>query len=244
MNAKAIKRWGRGERILKISRKLPYCLLLLLVCHLAAVEYQTGQCLKLSRTPDDGLCELDSFSKPSIATAILKQEARRLFLACNDQQHELEEAAEVGLGSAHRPRQPGGRQPPGPGQAPSDGCSRAAALGVPAMQPLARLGQQTQELNIDLDGDLMVIYYRNRSWNACLDCYLQVLQGAPENPLVLSWAQTALAISESCRRTDEILDAMQHVTRFHRELKTARALTSMVEQWGIKNPRNFEMGAR
>jgi hypothetical protein len=71
-----------------------------------------------------------------------------------------------------------------------------------------------------------------------------LLQGEPENPLVLNCARTALLVSEKSGRTDEILDAMQHVTRFHARVKTARGLKSMVEEWGIKNPRRFDVGAR
>ena len=242
-NEKAVKSWWRGGRTLTGSRALLCLLMLLLVWHLAGVGYQTSQSLKLSIAQSDDVCELDSSSKPSIAAAILKQEAGRLFSAYI-QQEDLKQAAELGPGSVQQPRQPASQHPPGPDQDPSDGCSTAAALEAPALQPLARLREEAQELNIDLDRKLLKVYYENHLWDAYLDCYLEMLQGVPENPVVLTWARTALLISQKSGRTDEIVDAMRHVTRFRREAKTARGLTSMVEQWEAKNPRAFEVGTR
>jgi hypothetical protein len=243
MNTKAVKSWWRGERTSTSSRKL-FCLLVLpLVWLLAVVGYQTSQSWKLSSAPSDGPCELDSFSKPSLAAAILKQEAGRLFSAYLEQE-EIREAAELRLGSGRQPRQPASRRPPGPDQGPSAGCGTAAALLAPAIQPLARLRQETWELNMHLDGRLMEAYYQNHLWDAYLDCYLQLLQGAPENPLVPICARTALLVSEKSGRTDEVLDAMQHVTRFHRDVKTARGLKNAVEEWGMKNPQRLEVGAQ
>jgi len=244
MNTKAVKSWWRGERTLTGSRTLFCLLLLLIVWHLAGLGYRTSGSSKLSIALGDDVHEFDSFSRPSIAAAILKQEAGRLFVACAEQQGELGEAGELGLGSVHQPRATASRHPPGPDKGRSDGHSTAGVPQAPAIQPLASLRQENQELGIDLDRKLIAVYYQNCSWNACLDCYLHLLQGAPENPVVVCWARTALLVSEKSGRTDEVLDAMQHVTRFHRDVKTARGLTSVVEEWGIKNPRTFELGAR
>jgi len=210
MNMEAVKRWWRGERTSSGSRKLFCLLLLLLVWHLADLGYQASQSLGLSSAPGDGLREFDSFSKPSIAAAILKQEARRLLSASAERQGGLGEAGVPG----------------------------------PAIQPLARLRQEIWELNMELDGKLMEAYYQNHLWDAYLDCYVQLLQGAPENPIVPMRARTALLVSEKSGRTDEIRDAMQHVTRFHRDVEAAKRLRRMVEERAIKNAQNFAVGAQ
>jgi hypothetical protein len=243
MNTKAAQSWWRDERTSTSSRK-SFCLLVLpSVWLLAVVGYQTSQSWKLSSALSDEACELDSFSKPSLAAAILKQEAGRLFSAYLEQE-EIRKAAELRPGSGRRPRPTANRQPPGPDQGPSNGRSTAAALEAPAIQSLASLRREAQRLNIDLDRMLLNIYYENRSWNAYLDCYLGLLQAAPENPLVLSCAKTALLVSRESGRTDETLDAMQHLTRFPRDARTARGLKDVVEEWGMKNPRSVEAGAR
>jgi hypothetical protein len=203
-----------------LPRKRFYFLVLPLVGLLAVAGYQTSRSWTLSSDLSVGPCELDSFSKPSLAVAILKQEAGRRFYACME------------------------RQPPVPDQGPSDGSRAAAALQAPGIQPLAKLRQQTRELNVDLDSMLLNACDEKGLWNAYLDCYLQLLQGASEAPLVLNCARNALLISDKCGRTEEVLDAMRHVTRFHRQLKTAEGLRSLVEEWATKNPRSFEVGAQ
>jgi hypothetical protein len=97
--------------------------------------------------------------------------------------------------------------------------------------PMERLRGQIEELNCDLNRDLLTVYFGNHLWKEFLDCYLRSLHEAPNGNQALVWARPALRCAQDLGRTDEVLDALHHLTRFHPELRTARRLKVVLDEW-------------
>jgi len=89
----------------------------------------------------------------------------------------------------------------------------------------------------------MHVHLANAKWNELRDCYLQLLQTAPNRPDSRYWAHLALACSRYCGRTDEVLDALRHVIHFHPDLKTTGRLKTVLDEWS-KVPAGFELRNR
>jgi hypothetical protein len=108
--------------------------------------------------------------------------------------------------------------------------------GSPSIAAIQNLQKEVHALDSEMDRKLMVIYLRQKSWNDFLDCYLHFLQTEPQSAFVLISTRSALICCENCGRTDEVLDALVHFIRFHRELKSAQILRAMIEQWKTEHP--------
>jgi hypothetical protein len=95
---------------------------------------------------------------------------------------------------------------------------------VSRIQPLEELRAMIQDLSVDLDRKLLVLYSENRFENQLLDRFLQFLHEAPERQELLIGAPSLLDCSRRCGRTEELEDAVRHLARFHPNLKTAKEL--------------------
>jgi hypothetical protein len=177
---------------------------------------------------NDDLPELDSFSQPALAIAILQQHVRKLFLTyalTNEPPPAVgtTNGWAVTITNSQRPKQldrsSGVRQGPQSGEQGS------------CLDSLQALDGRLRALRTDLLHHLMVLQYRNRSWNEFLDTYLEILAMAPEKAGIAPWARSALACSQTCQRTDEVLDALQHVARFSKDARTAARLQGVLEDW-------------
>jgi hypothetical protein len=181
---------------------------LLLVLGLALSHRHTGRpstSADASNSPPD----LDSFSEPSIAAAVLKRHAKALQEACS---------ADLSLLSGANP----------------------GAFQNRATEWIARYqeGLDRQE-EIVKDGDLehgLLILYRvcNRR-QEFVDCYLKLLGASPNHPVVWRWAGCALEFAQSCGRREEVLDALQHIARFDRDLEVANHVRDGLEKWTAEN---------
>jgi hypothetical protein len=189
---------------------------LLLATLVAADLAQSGlKVVQLFRTPDlvAGVSPLDSFSTPSAAAAILKEEAETLLF---DYAAARDAACASDRSATHGSRQIMKEQHP-----EADLVSR--------IQPLEKLYTTVQDLNLELYQKLLVVYSENHLENELVDTFLLLLQNAPERPEVLSWVRIALDCSQHCGRTEELEDAVHHALRFHPNLKTAAPLADLMQ---------------
>jgi hypothetical protein len=152
-----------------------------------------------------GALPLDSFSQPSLALALLKQEAARLLAAYLQQRDLFSPAAHEAV--------------------PPLQDSRLDA----AMAPVARLHRQIEELGFDLDCRLLWLYAENHRHREFLDRYLHLVQEAPRRTEVAVWYAHAFAAARGCGRSEELADALQHVVRFRERAGTVQTLARLLE---------------
>jgi hypothetical protein len=179
-----------------------------------------------------GVSPLDSFSEPSTAAAILKQEAEMLLFEYT----EARNGASAHYPSVRQNPKRGANQ----GQPASyplqfSGFERGSALDVARIRPLEKLQATVQNLNLELYRDLLVVYSENHFDNELVDTFLRLLRVSPECPEVLQWVRIALDSSQPCGRTEEVQDALQHTLRFHPTLKTAAQLAALKQSWDAEH---------
>jgi hypothetical protein len=210
-----------------------FCLLLagLVLADLARSGIEAGQYL---RTPIllAGVSPLDSFSKPSTAAAILKQEAETLLFEYTEARNATStQDPSVMEGSRHAANQ----GQPATHPIHFTGFARGSALEVARIRPLERLQVTAQNLNLELYQDLLFVYSENHFDNELVDTFLRLLRVSPECPEVLQWVRAALDSSQPCGRTMEVEDALQHTLRFHPTLKTAAQLAALKQSWDAEH---------
>jgi hypothetical protein len=217
-----------GREVWKVARD-GYCLLLaaLIVADLARYGFRVGQYL---RTPVlvAGVSPLDSFSEPSTAAAILKQEAESLLFDYTEARDTVWSSA-ASAGHDSRPTGSRGNVESNPSR--FAGCARGSVLEVSRIRPLEELQATIQDLNLEVYQKLLVVYSENHLDNELLDTFLRLLEVAPDCPEVLDWVRIALDSSQHCDRTEEVQEALLHTIRFHPTLKTAPRLAALKESW-------------
>jgi hypothetical protein len=225
MNKGAITRFCGGHGGAEAARSAFYLLLAALI----AVELTRSafQAATFFRKPDPvaDVWGLDSFSEPALAAAILKQRAESCFAQARNA------AWDYDLSPVHDPRQAANGLRQDRGFAGLAGPERGSPPQVPWLAHLEELRATIQDLNIDLDQKLLVIYSENRLENQFLDRFLQLLCEAPNRQEVLDWAPASLECSLHCGRTEELEDALRHLARFHPNLKTTKRLAARVQAW-------------
>jgi hypothetical protein len=181
----------------------------------------------------DGVVCFDSFSEPSLACAILSQEADRLVAAYCDRwnQEQLSHPGPIDGGREilDQPRKgeeasalpAGGKEP---------GLQRSA------IESIAALDAKVQNLSLGLGARLLLVYAMQHAWNEFVDCYLRFVREAPGRAEVSLWARTALDNAQKCGRSEEVADALQRIVRFHPELKTTAGLRAVLAQWKTPSP--------
>jgi hypothetical protein len=117
--------------------------------------------------------------------------------------------------------------------------SQPDTLRLGPVAQMESLHATVQELDVELVWELMAIYFVDKSWNEFLDCYLLLLTQAPEKTSGL-WARSALECSWRCGRTAEVKDALEHLLRFHPEIKATRAVEATLVEWKMNHPVTLE----
>jgi hypothetical protein len=201
-------------------------ILLMVLWHLTEAALKAILSFGLGSASGDSVSDVDSFSQPAIAAAVLKHEAGLLSLAYGESRH-----------SAKKP-ETGPVEPYAPNtnevhHAPNQ--SQGIALATSPASQIERLHAAIQELNVDLDWQLMAMHFTDQSWNEFLDCYLRLLTAAPGKANAL-WARSALECSQRCGRTREVVDSLEHLVRFHSEIKAARACEATLQEWKETHP--------
>jgi hypothetical protein len=182
--------------------------------------------------------QLDSFSPPSVATSVLRQEAERLLLVYTRERDE-----------ERKPKHPGktGSSSEAHGVAPFWGAP-GDLLRKPGSQAtvgeMEELHAELRSLEVDVDRKLMLICFENQRWDELLDRYLEFVQVAPENSYVLTWAPNALDCARLCSRTKEVRDALENVIRFHGQTKIAVRLAEVLAQGRADDARLFTLNGR
>ena len=183
-----------------------------------------------SLATSDRFANLDSFSEPSIAAAVLRQYAREL-MSAHDPSKQIEAQIESQAQTVAGNRSDSRRSKPNERRVPFHAPRDMEGLQVPSIERLQGLQQEIKKLNADVAYELMHVHLANREWNEFLDCYLQLLQTTPNMPDSRYWAHWALVYSQNCGRTDEVLDSLQHVIRFDCHLKSTDGLKTLLDEW-------------
>jgi hypothetical protein len=215
---------------------LSVLLALALLCDLVAPAWKKISFFGSSGIASNERCGLDSFSEPSVAMAILRAEADRLFDTYVQQRDRDIPAKAVFAGRSVAESQEFGTGRHSNYDA-SSGVESEKRVVAPdtSIQSLEQLRREVQELKTDVDRKLLAIYSQRQSWPEFLNCYLEFLREAQQNSWAVEWAPCALVHSQSCGRTGEVVEALQHAILAHPDWKSARGLRTVLEQWGSAN---------
>lgn len=210
---------------------------------LVAVVWDLGRpgyrCFISSGAGERTGCELDAFSEPSIAAAILKQEVERVF---NTYVHQRD----LELDTAFADRLVRGSRQPGAGLSPRDGpaCEVAAARRAEGrtttIQSLEHLRAEAEGLKCDLDCKLLAIHAETGLWPGFLDHYVRFVRESPDNPSVLTWARCALVQAQKSGRATEVVEALEQAARARSGLKTASGLRDFLALHDTKEPHSVQ----
>ena len=233
--------WGR-KNLGRPALWAGFCLALtvLLVYRLAAVSAKTSDPLRPGDLLDDPT-SFDAFSEPSVACAILRQEAERLLWVYRED-WDREQASQ-------RQRNGGDVEPgarPGAGQSTEllTTSANRSGLQTPSIESLRVLDAQVQDVQLSLTLKLLLVYADYQMWNEFVDRYLQLLREWPGRSDSALFVNLALEGAEKCGRTEELADALQHIARFHPELKSCDDLIAVLAEWKTKSPPGVELSKR
>jgi hypothetical protein len=203
---------------------------------------------------------LDSFSEPDIAVAVLKKHAQELRETCTFEinlarerdlrahwtlktppQHYLDQPLEQPL---NRMRSASDAMPISSRESGSASAFQAGlAQWIPRLR--AELKRQSQAAaDAELAHMYLMLCKAGGQWEAFLDVYLGMLIASPEHNDVPSWAPVALSQARFYGRTEEILDALQHMIRFHRDRDAAARIQVAVDRWLACNRSNYTVQVR
>lgn len=200
------------------------CPILLGVLLLGSVRDSFGTGFLLHRPESaSGSLTLDSFSAPSLATAILKQEVLRLLTAYHEQQDQLSHLAAVGSGGratgAAAVSKVGASAPP----------EHTPALGETIMA-LEQLQHRIQVLHLTLDSGLLGVYAATGRAREFVDRYLHLAHEAPGHGELVVWFATAVEAAQRCGRIQEFTEALGQLVRFPDNTGTLQTLAKLLEQ--------------
>jgi hypothetical protein len=205
-------------------------LLLVLAWHLSGLRFGLAHVSESRYPTGDDVPELDSFSEPAVALAILQQHVRDLYFA-----HTLSEAGtnksawlNQGVSGPHTEAQPNGSE-----SASFPPCSRNEEMSQRGPSGNRWLNSTSVYAGCTANclEDLLPVQFEKQRWNDFLDCYLELLAVAPEKVAVVSWTRSALACSQVCGRTDEVLSGLQHFIRFSEDTKIITRLECAIDDW-------------
>lgn len=161
--------------------------------------------------------ELDSFSEPGVACAILKEETQRLWWAFQIGGAKEEQVSQTQHG---------------------------AAAADASNQSLMSLETQVQDLALDLNQHVMEMELNNQAWDAFLDRYLSVAYAAPCRTEVSSWAQLALESAQKCGRTQALETALRRVIRVRHSLGRAAEVEAVLDAWNTQQSSGNDVSER
>jgi hypothetical protein len=231
------RRWR--SRTLLSEPLLCLFLLLFIVWSLAGAGLGAARFFTSSCPPGQGLCELDSFSSPAIATAALREESEHLFSAYLSNR-ELETEAESVADTAHNSGSPEVRQAADHETGTFANQTRKDPRQAATIRALEDMRREVQELKSDLDRKLLAIYSQRGRCLEFVDNYLDLVRNAPEDWLVAEWAAYAVIHSRCCGRFGEVVKALDEVIRTRPTLQTGRSLREVLDTLSTQDPANRE----
>lgn len=187
--------------------------------------------------PTESVPDLDSFSEPSVAAAILKKQAADLIREYEKSQEEKcqiscpgqnDDSIAASCGSGQfRPENPSRGIDP-------QGVPKSAPEWIRRIREAIR--QREEALGMDeLEDQLLRICQEQKQWNEFIDAYLQLLGRRPGSDIAVAWLRIALDYSAYCDRTEEMREVLEHLARFHRDRKLARRIKNVLDQWSRAN---------
>ncbi len=223
--------WRNGRMAAGRTLRCALALLLLVAAGWELRELGLGsrRLSSVSRALEMETPEFDGFSQPAVAAGILRQEAERLFQDYVEQ-HERESASSPTSSPARLVLQPVVAQVTTGGSRSRNSSPRMAR----AIQELEQLEATTSRLQRDLERKLLAVYSRNDYSNKVLDRYLELLSKPPDGE-ALVLAPQALEWSRSCGRSEELLDAIEHLCRFRPQSKDAAAMRAVLAAWAAQS---------
>jgi len=222
---KAQELWNRTKAT-STTKVFTFILMALAASQFVGLGLQGLHLLISSDNKPASLSSLDSFSPPSVATAIVNQEADRLLLLYTEnfpaQATQASEKAQ--------------RLDPAAGSCESREIVKRCS--GDRLNAMTEIHGAVRRLGADLDRKFLMVYFREDSWDAFLDSYLRLLRTEPAVPEVVGWEWCALRCSQRCGRTDELVDSLEHALRFHPEQKTRHGLRNVLDDWRAQNVPN------
>jgi hypothetical protein len=195
----------------------------------------------------NGAPALDSFSEPSVALAVLKQEAERLMLTYDERRAQAEAARSASSWNSVATRD---RAALGLGSSWPAALNSPAARQAAALKRMLELHAEVQDLEFDLNQKLLTAYSQNASCNEFLDCYVRLVQQLPAPAAVALWTPYALEYARKCGRGEEVADALHHAIRFQQNPDNAKGtrpvqdIKALLEKWEAENPQAPEVSRR
>ncbi len=210
----------------------------MLVYWLAAASLKTSDSVQpgdLMEEPAD----FDSFSEPSVACAVLKQQAERLLLE-HRKEWDWQRSSPNLRNEAGAERAAGSKA----GQRTDRLTASARRSQPPSIESLHGLDVQVQAVQLSLARKLLVVYADHEMWDEFVDCYLQLLWERPVHDGYFLFIPFALECSEKCGRAEELADALRHIVRFHPEIKSSNYLKASLAEWEAKHPPGVALNKR
>ncbi len=216
-----------GRQFLAAARSWLILLpLLALMCPGSTPRFGLDRLADSNGVWDTDLPQLDSFSEPAVAAAILQQQVRNLcqtYLLTNKPGAMTAGTSSTRTGAGSK------------GQAPNqpDVFTDGRRNGTKPLdqESLWGLDGRLRALRRESLQHLLAIHCQTRSWNDFVDTYLELLAVAPDRAATRCWTLEALNCSRRCGRTDEVLDALQHVTRFSKNTRIVAWIQGSLEDW-------------
>jgi hypothetical protein len=233
-------RWRKNWTLPAIWGGVCLALIALQACRFAAANARTGGAIRPGDSLE-GIASFDSFSEPSVACSILQQEAERLLLTYRDLEDSQDDSpappARVETTAAARPLAADASGPK-----TWSGPPRGAQAS--SLQSLRALDAEVQEVELSLSRTLLLVYAHQHLWSEFVDRYLQLVREGPARRDVMVYFRVALDAARKCGRTDEVVDVLRHVARFHPELDRAERLNGALAEWQAEISSGLQAGKR
>jgi hypothetical protein len=172
---------------------------------------------------------LDSFAEPSVACALLKQEADRLLLLYNEAR-DRETPLRL-VEAASRFAKPNRRTV-------ATALANLPVLPSPETQSLLSLDTEVRDLRLDLSRKVLTVYLDQHLWSRFVDRYLEIVLENPDCWEVKAYFTTALDCAQKCGRTAEVCTALWGAIEAHPESRGLLKLRGALATWKAEHPQD------
>ena len=185
---------------------------------------------------------LDSFSEPSVACALLEQEASRLLLVyCAKRDREEASLLAETRGRVELAALP---EETDEATAPPAASRKLPGSQTPELRSLLALDAQVLDLHLALSRKVLKVYVDQHLWNQFVDRYQEIIRESPERGEVNSYFRCALDCAEKCGRAEELVDVLQRLIQVHPELGRLVSLKEPLADWKAAHPPGPEVVRR
>ena len=225
------------------------CLVLVTIALVMVTANAIRSVRTFSPTPDSGdiWAELDSFSEPAVAEAVLRREAESLLVHYADSYSAHLQARDTWKRSyADWLAASGLVDEPSSSQRYQSEHGKMPAFDRDAW--IARLkgslfSLRESQTAASLEQCLLLLYEQSGLWSEFIDLYLDIVRRSPSNLHVVSWAEPALQHASEFGRADQVLAYLQFAAQYdpHHLLTD---LAPILKRWSqptrVSNPLAFD----